>query len=820
MRDTGLNAQQPPSWLVLLCVCVYLAFSLQQVVIGHGFGVNLSLGSMLLRVFVVVSCAWMLWHHGIPPVLRWPAAAIGLCLTAVAVSALASGHRTIALQFAPRYALELLMLWSVLNLSLAFPMFARAAARATLIILWLGLLLSIGVQLDISGAKSLALLFYTQETLDQYLPRSSGLYQHPALFGATAVMSLAMTLQLFSLGLYSGRSAAAALLGCLIALLLCGARNPILGLLVLAGAGLWHLRANRHARQFAVVACLVFIGLITFTLHSRYAQLTSASNESFFTAFSLGRPYIWAAAWKAWLSEPLFGLGPSVFQFVIPDFADGRFLRGELHAHNVLLGLLSEMGLFGTLSFMALAFALWQPWLARGTPGRGWAAVVLLTLLSFGLFDYYQPFYGFALYGALMVGLLYASFVPSPARPARPPSRLLRIFKHTLAFGLDKRGFPFMVLGSGTPMGRVRAAARRGLFAQHPRWQRLILRIAMTLAWPIGVLREARRQLVERPVSGKWAPLRQAWQMWSMAMLYNVPPLEFNLYRLDDKARRSRAGDYLYWPEVDLLRTLAVRRKVRIADVQDKARFADICRQHALPCIETLAVFQQGRQTAPAQAFVPVEPGLWVKDLCGSQGSGAQAWQRDDTGYRDCHGQFLQPTEWPEDCRQRDCLIQPWLRSHPDLDPLSLGPLVTLHIVTGNTPTGEVQIIAHLLLLFDDGRHGRPRPILCALDENGQVTRSVTAAGEPVTVHPLTERALVGVTVPHWQDCIELVRRAHAQAFAGFAFLGWDVGVTPQGPLLIESNVGWGPLYHQVLDDHGIGQRAFTDIALHTLETA
>jgi len=482
MRETTVRAQLPSTALVLFCVCMNLGFSLQQVVIGHGLGMNLSLGSMLLRGFVLVTAVWMFWHHRVPGVLRWPGAAIALCLAALAASMFASDHRAIALPFGTRYALELLLLWCLLNLSVAFPTFARAAARATLFTLWLGVFLAVSLKLDVPGARTLSLLFFPQETLDQYLPRVSGLYSHPALFGATAVMTLAMTLQLYDQGFYGRRSVAWAVAGCLIALLLSGARNPLLGLLVVAAAGLWHLRNNRHIRRLALLALLIFLALTAFAVVSRYAELTSATQENLFSAFSLGRPHIWLAAWKAWQSAPWFGLGPSVFQFVIPDFAEGRFLRGELHAHNVLLGLLSELGLSGALSFVILAFALWQPWLPRQAAGRDHALTVLLILLSFGLFDYYQPFYGFALHGAVMVGLLYANHVqPLPSPPAASV-RLTRRLKHALAFGLDKRGFPFMVLGSRTPMGRVRCAARRGFFAHHPRWQRWTLQAIMTFS--------------------------------------------------------------------------------------------------------------------------------------------------------------------------------------------------------------------------------------------------------------------------------------------------------------------------------------------------
>lgn len=418
---SAAGARAPQPLAVAACLCVYLLFCLQQVVLtGRYFGGGLSLGSMAIRAFALGVSLWALWRHGLPPILRRPLLAILACLAALGVSVLASAHPALAFRFAVRYATALLALWAMLNLAFACPRWPRAATLAALIALWWNLALGVAVRLHWPPALRGSLVFHAEDSF-KYLPRISGMYEHPALLAASAVLVAALVLQGWRNGALGRFALGLALLGAVLALALTQVRNPLLpvGALLLWWAWPWR-GATRPRRRAAAGALLVLLALVGFVLWQRYADMTSAVHESTLTAVSLGRTYLWAGALEAWRSHPWFGLGPGVFQFLVPDYTGGRFDRGELHAHNALLAVLSETGLCGLLACLGLLYALWAP-LLRSASVRGWALIWLLLLLGLGVFDFYLPFYAFSLHAALAMAALYAGL---PARAGTLPASL------------------------------------------------------------------------------------------------------------------------------------------------------------------------------------------------------------------------------------------------------------------------------------------------------------------------------------------------------------------------------------------------------------
>ena len=73
------------------------------------------------------------------------------------------------------------------------------------------------------------------------------------------------------------------------------------------------------------------------------------------------------------------------------------------------------------------------------------------------------------------------------------------------------------------------------------------------------------------------------------------------------------------------------------------------------------------------------------------------------------------------------------------------------------------------------------------------MTTDETAWGrQALESHPDTGLAVAGLRLPYWEEACRLVC-AVAPRFLPLRALGWDVALTPAGPVIVETNWGWDP---------------------------
>ena len=356
-------------------------------------------------------------------------------------------------------------------------------------------------------------------------------------------------------------------------------------------------------------------------------------------------------------------------------------------------------------------------------------------------------------------------------------------------YGVSLHGFPGPILYPRTDTERWRYRAFGARYRGQSPLRRAALAGFIVVTYPftvaVATLENAAELRRRDPATG----VRDMIRMYGMALLRNVPPVEYVFYRFQTPARHD-AAQYLYWIDTPALQLLNRRRGATNADVQDKARFAALCREAGLPHVETVAVFRNGEQVE-GQPLGAASPGdLWCKPLDRNGSQGSKGWTLLPNGsYRSGE----RTLDWPgllDHLRRLNCIVQLPVQNHAEIDGITNGSAAVLRIVSSLPRKGEGGILSASVSLpvgtstTTEGAMG----YFLDLDTGALISpRSVAAP----THHPDTGAATLGRLLPFWDETKALVLHAHRVAFSRFATLGWDVVLTQDGPRLLEANSGW-----------------------------
>ena len=253
---------------------------------------------------------------------------------------------------------------------------------------------------------------------------------------------------------------------------------------------------------------------------------------------------------------------------------------------------------------------------------------------------------------------------------------------------------------------------------------------------------------------------------------------------------------------------------------EDKSVFYAYCQAAGLPAPSVYAVVERDAAWTPRGELVSArELERWLRDrlpaefvvkpAAGVYGEGFRAFARSGDGFLDDTGTQLSAGELADLMRQdgvhRRYLIQERLRSHPELQRLSgTSALQTVRVMTLVYRDGRVRLFApHLKVIagelaIDNIRGGETGNFPATVDLTdgrlgpGRVFSADRLGMATVRTHPRTGIALGEVRLPHWEEARRLVERA-ATVFSPLRTIGWDVGLTATGPILVEGNVWWDP---------------------------
>jgi hypothetical protein len=182
------------------------------------------------------------------------------------------------------------------------------------------------------------------------------------------------------------------------------------------------------------------------------------------------------------------------------------------------------------------------------------------------------------------------------------------------------------------------------------------------------------------------------------------------------------------------------------------------------------------------------------------------------------------------DSRSRDgrtgrarIVVQPHIETHPDLAGVALGALPTVRIVTILDEAGVPEPVSATFRCPSDPAASVDNMkaggliVTVALDDGRLGIACKGYGGGDYPLHPVTGEPIEGRLLPDWAAAKALVVKAHAAAFMEYVIIGWDVALTPDGPILIEANGKPGVLMPQRAARRGLADTRYGTLISHHL---
>ncbi|KIH75480.1 Sugar-transfer associated ATP-grasp [Geoalkalibacter ferrihydriticus] len=245
---------------------------------------------------------------------------------------------------------------------------------------------------------------------------------------------------------------------------------------------------------------------------------------------------------------------------------------------------------------------------------------------------------------------------------------------------------------------------------------------------------------------------------------------------------------------------------------EDKAVFYTFCSRMGLPTPRLLALFfsassgmQWGQRPLAGESqwvdffdnYCP--PEFVVKPSLGVYGEGILFVEKNSPGYSGAE-LFRTLQTHP---KYHSFVIQECLQNHPAI--MAISPkrgLQTVRVITFVKEDLSVEILmAYLKPIVGENRidnhsKGFTGNLLCQINLSDGTLGDLVMVGQEGVIkleaHPDTGSVFKGQKMPLWDELCGLARSA-AKGFLPMRAIGWDVAVTPEGPLIIEGNARWDP---------------------------
>lgn len=235
--------------------------------------------------------------------------------------------------------------------------------------------------------------------------------------------------------------------------------------------------------------------------------------------------------------------------------------------------------------------------------------------------------------------------------------------------------------------------------------------------------------------------------------------------------------------------------------MRDKRLFVQLASSLGIPVPKGVATFENGNlswegsgRVGPIEEIKNLNLDVICKPADGNCGNGVFKLQTRD-GRIFINGKETSCKEVVE-CLKDGYLLQERLRQHPELEKFHPSSINTVRLVTFYTGS-EVRLGWSALRIGAGGgvadNLAKGGVVVKVIPESGKLDRfgfRKPKFGRRVVSHPDTGILFEGFTVPYFNEAVALVKKYHSFA-RGIHSIGWDVAITPEGPVIIEGNDDW-----------------------------
>ncbi len=305
----------------------------------------------------------------------------------------------------------------------------------------------------------------------------------------------------------------------------------------------------------------------------------------------------------------------------------------------------------------------------------------------------------------------------------------------------------------------------------------------------------------------------------------------FELYRPE---QMRRAGGYItrYETKNGLFKILTwqLPKHDHRTALGNKLGVHDLCERHDIPHPPLLAVARDGQVELRPNGKAALDRDLFIKLVHSKGARGAEWFKRIKADkYLDRKGTELTLdavlARLAERSRSGPLLVEPFVTNHAGIADLASESLIAIRVITCLDRTDQPVVTHGMLRVVAKLEPNWPHDI-----ELGSAVELATGALGVMTGdkkdmrfqwysnHPNTGAPIAGRVLPHWDEIQSVALKAH-RACSDRLLVGWDIALTPDGPVLLEGNAyadvdflqrvhrcPWGEspigplLYHRLVD--------------------